>query len=146
MSRGLHSTIEAKERADKFMTGLAVGAGHGLLRRAAIALSASHIFPALRAVNQDRLGNGFALIRLSISMDHQRGGIDIDQLVKESESLRKSGYVSLLFQMFINDFLMTYRIPVGPRERLVKEFGLTDNKKALPTGGLAQSEKDRRNS
>jgi hypothetical protein len=82
------------------------------------------------------LGNGFKIIELSIALDHDRAAVNVPELIKTTDPFRKSGYTSLVLQLIIRDFMMTYRIPEGAKVKLVDAFDLAGNRKVLDAGKL----------
>src|SRR4051812_47469518 len=71
-TRDIPNRQRAIESADGAILHMALAVGHGLIRRATLALSASHILPTLDILAKEPLGTGFDMIDRAVRLEHAR--------------------------------------------------------------------------
>jgi hypothetical protein len=122
----------AMERADKAIFYLALGAGHGLLRRATLALGSTHILPTLDVLRTDRIGPGFEMIDLAVRLDFARDRASVKDALAVKDRVSSSGFALFVLRQLVMDFLMTFRLPTGVRAKFISGFDLDTTKRLVP--------------
>lgn len=133
--RRVRGSQGAMDEADTAIFYLALGAGHGLIRRAALALGSSHILPTLDVLREEALGPGCEIVDMAIRLDHARDRADVKDALRVKERMASSGFAGLIVRQLIMDFLSTFRLPTGLRAKFISAFELDSNKRLLPVRG-----------
>lgn len=141
-AKRLRDSNEAMKQADKAIFYLALGAGHGLIRRAALSLGSNHILPTLDVLRGEALGPGFEMVELAIRLDHARDRANVKDALQLKERVSGSGFAALIVRQLVMDFLSTFRLPTGIRDKFIQSFELTVSKRLLPIRGQMISDLD----
>jgi hypothetical protein len=134
-TRRLENAEDAKSRADTAIFYMALAAGHGLIRRAVLSLGSSHILPTLEVLSGEDLGSGFRIIDMAIRLDLARDRASVRDAMAVRDAVSTSGFASLIVRQLVMDFLNTFRLPAGLRQKFMTTFELKGGQRLLPARG-----------